>query len=193
LVTQAATVTADVSVVVDVETLVGLQDGGARITLANAEEPMPSTALRELLGDPSIPVRFRRLVVDPHDGSLLDLGRDSYRPSAELRRFITARDGQCRMPGCSARAERCDIDHATPWDEGGPTVRGNLGALCRRHHQLKTHGGWQVIRSSADGRCTWRSPSGRIYDYVPESLLPPRRENAPPAMQAQGDVGPIPF
>jgi hypothetical protein len=37
-----------------------------------------------------------------------------------------------------------------------------LGALCRRHHRLKTHNGWKVV-SHTDGSCTWTSPLGKEF------------------------------
>ncbi|MFL6044469.1 MAG: hypothetical protein ACJ72M_05055, partial [Propionibacteriaceae bacterium] len=48
---------------------------------------------------------------------------------------------------------------------GGPpgqTRIGNLGPNTRRHHNLKTHGGWQV-RQPQPGTWVWRSPHKRIY------------------------------
>ena len=56
------------------------------------------------------------------------------------------------------RASRCQIDHAEAWEDGGGTDVANLGMLCVRHHQLKTHGGWVLTESAADGSCTWTSP-----------------------------------
>jgi hypothetical protein len=47
--------------------------------------------------------------------------------------------GTCQSPGCMVPAERCDIDHRTPWPNG-PTRGDNLGPLCRRHHTYKGHG-----------------------------------------------------
>jgi len=32
---------------------------------------------------------------------------------------------------------------------------------------LKTHGGWHIVESRADGSCRWRSPLGRFYDHEP--------------------------
>ncbi|MHB8796099.1 MAG: HNH endonuclease signature motif containing protein, partial [Candidatus Nanopelagicales bacterium] len=87
-----------------------------------------------------------------------------------LRAFITARDGTCRFPGCRRRADRCQVDHATPWDHDGTTSRDNLGALCTRHHQLKTHAGWQITHTAADGTCTWTSPMGRTYHHHPPDI-----------------------
>jgi len=77
------------------------------------------------------------------------------------KRFITdPTSGE--FPGCRYPAHRSDIDHVTPWDDGGKTTPENLGSLCRRHHRLKTHGGWKVT-SASDGSCEWISPNGKHY------------------------------
>ncbi len=123
--------------------------------------------MRELIADPSVPTHLRRLVTEPFTGRLLDRGRRRYQVTGALRGFLVARDGTCRFPGCPRRAARCDIDHAHPWDDGGRTDRDNLAPLCRRHHQLKTHGGWDITQTADDGYVAWRSPHGREYDVDP--------------------------
>lgn len=120
-------------------------------------------SLRELLHDPHVAVMLRRLATDELTGQVTGLGRRSYRLPSRLRDFITQRDRTCRFPGCGRRAEHCQIDHAVAWDAGGSTDAENLGALCLRHHQVKTHGGWQITASEPDGSCTWQSPQGRRY------------------------------
>ena len=45
---------------------------------------------------------------------------------------------------------------------GGQTRIGNLNKLTRRHHRLKTHGGWQLAQPFP-GIWIWRSPHGRHY------------------------------
>ncbi|OMH36959.1 hypothetical protein BGP79_14660 [Tersicoccus sp. Bi-70] len=77
-----------------------------------------------------------------------------YRVPTALRRALTVRDGTCRFPGCRRSAVACDVDHVTAWADGGTTVAENLAHLCRKHHVLKHHSGWSVVRESvrADGR-----------------------------------------
>ena len=56
---------------------------------------------------------------------------------------VTAvRDRTCVFPWCTRSARRCDTDHTIPAARGGPTCPCNLAPLCRRHHRIKTHGGW---------------------------------------------------
>ena len=109
--------------------------------------------------------KWRRFITDPITGALLDFGRESYEPPQPLVDFLLARDRTCRFPGCRAPARLADIDHAQSWESGGATSAQNLGALCRRHHRLKTHGGWQ-LESKSDGSCVWTSPEGKNY-FVP--------------------------
>lgn len=63
---------------------------------------------------------------------------NSYTPTAGMRAFATARDGTCIFPGCTRPAERCQLDHRVPFDEGGPTTALNLFSLCQHHHNMKT-------------------------------------------------------
>jgi hypothetical protein len=155
----------EVQVMVDLATLAGLSDTSALMPVGTgSSEPITAEALRELLSDPRVPVTFRRLVVDPADGAVLDRGRRAYRVPDALRAFLVARDGTCRFPGCARRAAACDIDHAQPWESGGRTDRDNLGCLCRRHHVLKTHGGWSLQSRAPDGSVRWRGPDGRVYE-----------------------------
>ena len=119
---------------------------------------IPASTARLLAVD----AKWRRFITDPLTGNLLDYGRTTYVPPQALVDFIVARDRRCRFPGCRQPARVCDIDHAIPWEEGGETSKENLGLLCRRHHRMKTHGGWKLI-SFADGSCEWISPEGKRF------------------------------
>ena len=141
---------------------------------------VPAEALRDLIADPDVTVMVRRLLADPVTGVLTGVGRSRYRLPDRLREFIAFRDGTCRFPGCRRRATRCQIDHAEAWDDGGASDPANLGALCTRHHQLKTHGGWQLLASRHDGSCTWRSPARREHQRDPVPVLAPPEPQPPP-------------
>lgn len=154
------------NVVISLEALLALSNQPAQIPGAG---PIPAEIVRGLLGDATM----RRLVTDPMTGHLLDYGRRTYQVPDRLRDFIVARDQTCRFPGCNRRARDCQVDHATPWNGGGTTDLGNLGALCLRHHQLKTHAGWQILNSGPTGACTWRSPHGRVYEHQSPPLIDP--------------------
>lgn len=139
----------------DLPTLLGLKENPG--LLAGYGE-IPASVARHLASD----AKWRRFITDPISGILLDYGRSSYEPPQLLIDFILARDRRCRFPGCRQPARVCDIDHAIPWEEGGETSRENLGLLCRRHHRMKTHGGWKMT-SHQDGSCDWISPEGKTF------------------------------
>jgi hypothetical protein len=164
---------ARLDIVIDLPTLMGLANGGDGTAEIRGRGPIAAEGLRELLADDSVAVTMRRLVADPLTGHLLDLGRHTYAVSDRLREYLVARDATCRFPGCRRRATRCQIDHADSWDDGGATSVDNLGPLCVRHHQLKTHGGWRITASGADGSCAWLSPMKRRYARDAEPIGPP--------------------
>jgi hypothetical protein len=144
-----------INVTVDLPTLLGLAENPGQLA---GYGPIPAAVARELASDG----RWKRFITEPQTGNLLDFGRESYEPPQQLKDFLIARDRTCRFPGCRRSAALSDIDHAQSWETGGGTSPENLGALCRRHHRLKTHDGWNVV-SRADGSCTWTSPLGKIY------------------------------
>ena len=82
------------------------------------------------------------------------------------------------MLDCQAPAYRCECDHAHPYNDGGQTKTSNLGLVCRKHHQHKTHAGWTITDSADDGSCTWQSPLGRTYKHEPEPVVPASRADA---------------
>jgi hypothetical protein len=97
--------------------------------------PIPAAVARRLAADQT--GTWRRLLTDPATGQLLDYGHTTYRPPRDLADFVMARDQVCTFPGCRRRAHRCELDHRTPYQHGGPTNPENLAALCKRHHTGK--------------------------------------------------------
>ena len=144
-----------INVTIDLPTLLGLAENPGQL---NGYGAIPASVARELASDG----KWIRFITDPQTGNLLDYGRESYEPPQALKDFLIARDRTCRFPGCRRSAALSDLDHAQSWEEGGSTSAENLGALCRRHHRLKTHDGWSVT-SNPDGSCTWLSPLGKKF------------------------------
>jgi hypothetical protein len=144
-----------VNVTVDLPTLLGLAENPGQLAGYGA---IPASVARHLASD----ANWKRFITEPQSGNLLDFGRESYQPPQVLKDFLIARDRTCRFPGCRRSALLSDLDHAQSWESGGSTSPDNIGALCRRHHRLKTHDGWQ-IESFPDGSCTWTSPLGKRY------------------------------
>ena len=93
---------------------------------------------------------------------------DCYEIPAQLREQLLLRYPADVFPYAATVSRSIDIDHTIPYlspDRGGPpgqTRMGNLGPHARRHHNVKTHGRWQV-RQPEPGTWLWRSPSRRIY------------------------------
>ena len=147
-----------ISVAIDLPTLMGLAENPGQLAGYGA---IPASVARRLAADGN----WQRFVSDPTTGNLLDFGREKYTPPQELVDYLLARDRICRFPGCRRAGQSSDIDHAHSWETGGETNPANLGLLCRRHHRMKTHGGWS-LESNPDGSCLWKSPKGKTF-FVP--------------------------
>jgi len=78
-----------------------------------------------------------------------------------MREQVVLTNPTCVFPHCQHRARTSDIDHIVPWPHGS-TTPANLAPLCRRHHRLKTHGGWRY-RTIAPGTYEWTTPQGKTY------------------------------
>lgn len=125
---------AEIAISIAATDLIGLTDGPG---LTFDGEPVGSDWVRDLAQ--SEHTVFRRLVLDPI-GQVLDTSVLGYRPTEALRSALRWRDGTCRVTGCRAPARETDQDHAVDYDSGGETSGANLRCLCRRHHNMKSHG-----------------------------------------------------
>ena len=75
---------------------------------------------------------------------------------------------RCIFPGCHRKAANADIDHVTPWSEGGETNIENCVPLCARHHHLKHEAtGWQL--KPLPDTVEWTDPHGRTYLVEPHT------------------------
>ncbi|MFD7025786.1 HNH endonuclease signature motif containing protein, partial [Promicromonospora sukumoe] len=165
-----------VRVTVPASVLLGLDDAPAEL---DGFGPVPADVARLLADDAT----WRRLVTDPVTGVLVDYSSQAYTPGKVLRAAVEARDGTCTFIGCDTPATTCDLDHVEPFDHQwreragaavknvpGQTNAGNLHALCRRHHLLKTHAGWGIERDPVTGITTWTTPTGRTHTRPPTVL-----------------------
>ena len=123
---------------------------------------------------------FRRTGLGPTPTS--EKEQQTYRIPGDLARRVRLRDGTCRHPGCSVRAEHCDIDHVIRFDHvqpeaGGLTVESNLVCLCRTHHRLKTFGGW-AYEVDEHGVLTIVTTTGRRVSTAPAGPLSRARARA---------------
>lgn len=92
---------------------------------------------------------------------------DAYQPSAELDRWVRARDRRCRFPGCRRRVPRGgELDHHLPYPDG-PTSAANLVGYCTSDHRGKHQApGWEY-RLEPDGTLTVSTPTGLVAATSP--------------------------
>ena len=156
-----------VHVTVPVLTLIGESDAPG---LLDGYGPIDADTARRLAARaPS----FTRILTHPVSGTVLDVDRRSYRPPADLERWLQVRDGTCRFPGCNRAARRSDIDHTLDWNDGERTAFDNLAHLCAAHHHLKHETSWSVHQAGG-GTLEWRSPAGRRHLTHPAHPMPAR-------------------
>jgi hypothetical protein len=93
-----------------------------------------------------------------------------YQPSRTLRHLIQVRNPTCTGPGCRRAATRCDLDHVTPYDQGGKTCECNLHPACRHDHHTKQTPGW-TITCHQPGTLTWTTPGHRSHTTTPAEYL----------------------
>ena len=162
-----------VNVTVPALALAGVTDEPAEVV---GRCPIDPDTARQLAGHAT---GWDRVLVDPITGCVLAV--DRYTPSADMKRFLRARDQHCRFPGCRQPAHRCDRDHTLDYALGGATDVCNLACLCKRHHTLKGETAW-TVKQLGGGILEWTSPGGHIYIDKP-----------PPAVHFTPNTDPPPF
>ena len=146
--------------------------------------PIDTDTARILAGETTA---WERVLTHPITGAILAV--DRYRPNADLRRLLHARDSRCRFFACGLPPVTQDLDHTIDAAYGGATEEGNLGGLCRRHHVLKHQTAWTVKQLGA-GVLEWTSPAGATYIDKPPS--PVTFTSADPEPDTEPDPPPQP-
>jgi hypothetical protein len=157
----------EISVVMSLPDLLGVTDQPAHVP---GHGPIPADLARTLAADAT----WRAWITDA-SGAVVAAPARGYVPTAAIARLVRAREPVCRMPGCRRQASGCDLDHTIAYPTG-PTSSANIGPLCRRHHVLKTHMGWNLEPQDAGSL-------SRI-----ESLDPTARDGASPGLDPPGPV-----
>jgi len=157
-----------VDLLVDLETLVGLNDDPAELAgygpvIADVARDI---AKRQDRGE------WTYTVTDPDTGRPLVTGTTRRRPTAAQRREVVARNRTCIFIGCRMPARECDLDHRIPWAQGGQTRTQDLGPCCRHDHRIRHAAGWSY-EIHPDGDLTWKSALGHIYRTGSSTGLPP--------------------
>ena len=123
----------------------------------NTRTPVTVEQVREWCANPDAQV-----VVKP----VIDLDEqhhvEAYEVPDRIAEQSTLINHACVFPWCTRSARACDSDHIEPHDTGGPTCSDNIAPLCRKHHRLKTHGGWTYTPIER-GTYLWTSPHGYTY------------------------------
>ncbi|MGQ0831695.1 MAG: DUF222 domain-containing protein [Microthrixaceae bacterium] len=68
---------------------------------------------------------------------VIDVGVRQRLFTGATRTAVETRDMFCQHPGCDIPAERCEIDHIVPYEDGGLTVQANGRCYCRFHHRWR--------------------------------------------------------
>ena len=172
---------AEIMVLISAETLFGANDEPAEL---QGYGPIGADEARRLARSA---LHWTGLVRDARTGEILGVGRRRKVPPG-LARWLRARDGTCRFPGCRVSTATSEIDHTIDWGKGGDTHHGNLAHLCRRHHRFKTLGFWKASQPTP-GIMEWTSPGGRVYRTEPFlELVQPGA-----GTENSGDEDPPPF
>lgn len=129
-----------------------------------------------------------KVLTDPITGAVIDIGREKYRPTSDMRALLGLLDRGGRGPGCTRPPSQTEADHVVAYRQGlarGRTALDNLVLLARAHHRVKTSGLWD-IQLMALRALAWTSFMGtRIITEVeplpptpvPAEFLAPPRES----------------
>jgi len=142
----------------------------AGVGVARVEElgPLLLDQVTRLLGHTNVTLRP---VLDLADAVAVD----AYEHPASVRDRTAVLVPADAFPHSTTLTRRVDLDHAVPYDPGGPpgqTGDHNVAPLTRRHHRAKTHLGYTVEQLD---RATylWTTPHGlqRLVDHTGTHLM----------------------
>ena len=158
----------------------GVSGGIGRVE--NTRSPVTVEQIRTWCGHPDAQVTVKP-VIDLAD----HVHVEAYEVPDRIAEPVALRDVTCVFPWCTRPARRlrpdqhgCDCDHVVPHTRGGATCTCQLAPLCRRHHRLKTHGGW-TYTTLEPGSYLWSSPHRYQYLRDHEGTLDVTRDRHSPA------------
>ncbi|HEY9564193.1 MAG TPA: HNH endonuclease signature motif containing protein [Nocardioides sp.] len=125
--------------------------------LERGARPVSVAMIRDWLGREDTALTVLPVIDDSEHQAV-----DRYEIPGRIRQQVARFTITCSFPFCERPATACDCDHNVPFGKGGRTCTCNLAATCRRHHRLKTFGGWSYTIIDP-GAHLWRSPGGRHY------------------------------
>ncbi|MEU4608661.1 hypothetical protein AB0F43_37205 [Kribbella sp. NPDC023972] len=155
-----------IEVVIPASTLLGLDDDPAELT---GYGPIPADLARRIAADGT----WRRLLTDPHNGTVLEASTTRHDPGALVSETLLARHPVCAWPGCNRTSRDCDRDHTTPFAQTGTTSLTGLAPYCEYHHVIKDTPAWGWTSTShPDGSIKLTTPTGHRYTTDPPARGP---------------------
>lgn len=151
----------DITVVIDVETLLDGEHEHTRLDLGRFGLPIETIRRWACLGDVTP-------VIVGVDGTRLLLGRTARLANREQRRALRTWYRTCAC--CDVVFEHCQIHHVDWWEHGGHTNIAGLVPLCNRHHHLAHEGGWQ-LSLLPDRTLRVELPNGDIHLHSPPKVM----------------------
>ncbi|MGC0141624.1 DUF222 domain-containing protein [Pseudactinotalea sp. Z1732] len=79
----------------------------------------------------------------------LDLGRGNRLFTESQRTALATQHTACAAHGCQRPYAWCELHHAIPWSEHGPTNLDNAVPLCHRHHRMAHDDDYHHTRTPA--------------------------------------------
>ena len=137
-----------------------LVEGFGSVPYDHVREEMLRAAQAE--EDADLALTIRQLYADLDHGDLVAVESRSRAFPAALTRFLTLAHQTCRGPHCDAPIRQ--IDHITPWSQGGATSLDNGNGLCAACNQKELAGETaRVVRDEDGVRRTvrWTTRHGR--------------------------------
>lgn len=133
-----------------------------------------------------------KVLTDPVTGAVLTVGREKYRPTADMRALLGLLDGGGRGYGCRRRPDETDVDHVVPFRQGparGQTAIDNLVLLSRLHHVIKTSGVWSIVLDPVTRELWWTSAWGTRFST---GILDPLEPTPVPSEFSEAVPGGLP-
>lgn len=156
--------------VVDLATLLGLDELAVRTPRLDRAGPISPRVARRLLWEATV-----TCVVTMGPWRPVGVGRAQRALPSWLRAVLTALHHHCRGPDCDQPASwtTTEAHHVTPWADDGPTELDNLLPLCTTHHEMVTVGGWTLTWDPDTGIADWTSPDGRTHRVAAPAVIDP--------------------
>ncbi|HEY9477731.1 MAG TPA: HNH endonuclease signature motif containing protein, partial [Microbacteriaceae bacterium] len=123
---------------------------------------------------------MQKIVFD-QDGRILQLGTRERIFTAQQRKAVILRDGQCCTPGCHMPGILSEIHHVDPAAGGGPTHTDNGMVLCWFHHRMLGTSGWEfrMVNGLPEVKYPpWLDDSGKWYPTGRSATLQHAKANS---------------